>query len=145
MMHDPRGRLASARAHDYADSTMTASPSARRILVVEDNLDAAESLRLVLELSGHSVAVAHTGQAGLDVARTFAPEIVLCDIGLPEGMNGYGFARAMRESGAAQTHLIALTGYGGREDEREALDAGFNRHLVKPVDPQALASLLAQL
>jgi CheY-like chemotaxis protein len=117
----------------------------RRILVVEDNYDAAESLRLVLELSGHAVAVAHTGQDGLDTARAFNPDVVLCDIGLPEGMSGYGFARALRESGADKVHLIALTGYGRREDEREALDAGFNQHLVKPVDPGALKRILANL
>lgn len=142
MINDELRALASPSARDYA-GRMDASP--RRVLVIEDNLDAAESLRLVLELSGHAVAVAHTGQSGLEVARSFAPEVVLCDIGLPEGMNGYGFARAYRESGASDVHLIALTGYGRHEDERAALDAGFNQHIVKPVDPKTLKQLLATL
>jgi two-component system CheB/CheR fusion protein len=115
--------------------------TARRILVVEDNFDAAESLRLVLELSGHDVAVAHTGEDGLKQAEAFGPDVVLCDIGLPTEMSGYGFAKALRASGA-QTHLIALT---GNMQASEAYDAGFNQHLMKPVDPSHLRSILEQL
>jgi CheY-like chemotaxis protein len=121
---------------------MSAAP--RRILVVEDNHDAAESLKLVLELSGHAVEVAHSGQDGLAIAQSFAPDVVFCDIGLPDGMNGYAFARSLRESGGTM-HLIALTGYTRSEDADEARDAGFNQHLAKPVDPAALKRLLATL
>jgi len=115
--------------------------TSRRVLVVEDNFDAAESLRLVLELSGHAVAVAHTGEEGLTQAEAFAPDVVLCDIGLPTEMSGYGFAKALRAAGAS-THLIALTGHS---ESAEALDAGFNQHLTKPVDPSRLRQILDQL
>jgi CheY-like chemotaxis protein len=114
---------------------------ARRILLVEDNRDAAEALRLVLELSGHDVAVAHTGEDGLERAKSFAPDVVLCDIGLPTAMNGYNVAKALRAAGA-RTHLIALTGQCERD---QALEAGFNQHLVKPVDPSQLRQILERL
>lgn len=117
----------------------------RRILVVEDNLDAAESLRLVLELSGHEVAVAHSGEDALVKAADFDPEVVLCDIGLPSGMSGYGFAATLRERGADKVHLIALTGYAGPEDARAALSAGFNQHIAKPVDPVKLRQMIESL
>jgi PAS domain S-box-containing protein len=129
-------------------TTGRASPAGKalRVLVIEDNRDAAESLRMVLELAGHRVAVAHAGQTGLESARGFRPEIVLCDIGLPGGMDGYAVARALRADGELfGVTLIALTGYGQEEDQRRARQAGFDRHLTKPVDPGALAELLARL
>jgi CheY-like chemotaxis protein len=117
---------------------------ARRVLVIEDKPDAAESMRLLLEAFGHRVAVAHTGRAGLAVAAQFHPEVVLCDIGLPKGMDGYAVARALRQDSAtAGTYLIALTGYGQEEDQRRSRDAGFDLHLTKPVDPRALERVLA--
>jgi CheY-like chemotaxis protein len=124
------------------------APSARprQILVVEDNLDAAESTRLVLEGAGHRVAEAHSGPAALDLARTLRPEIVLCDIGLPGKMDGYALARIIRKDavlGAA--YLIALTGYGQEEDRRRAREAGFDLHLTKPIDAAALERLLTAL
>jgi PAS domain S-box-containing protein len=117
-----------------------------RVLVIEDNRDAAESLRMLLSLAGHQVAVAHAGQLGLDLARQTPPDIVLCDIGLPGGMDGYDVARALRKDlQLAAVQLIALSGYGQEEDQRRARQAGFDRHLTKPVDPVALLALLASL
>jgi PAS domain S-box-containing protein len=113
-----------------------------RILIIEDNHDAAESLRLLLTLSGHAVSVAYTGAAGVELARA-GPDVVLCDIGLPGGMDGYAVARTLRADQEFSTlPLIALSGYGQEEDQRLALQAGFDRHLTKPVDPSVLASVL---
>jgi CheY-like chemotaxis protein len=117
-----------------------------RVLVVEDNRDAAESLRLLLLLSGHRVAVAYSGPAALAAAGEFWPDVVLCDIGLPGGVDGHDVARALRaDPEQAVATLIALSGYGQEEDQRQARQAGFDRHLTKPVDPQVLTRLLAAL
>ena len=116
----------------------------RSILVIEDYADAAESLRLFLELAGHRVEVASTGKAGVEAARRLRPDLVLCDIGLPGGMDGYAVARALRE-GDPEIRLVALSGYGQDEDRRRALESGFNRHLTKPVDPAVLSELLGNL
>ncbi len=118
----------------------TAEPAERhlRILVVEDNRDSAESLRLLLEICGHEVALAYTGPEGVEAARAGRPDVVLCDIGLP-GMDGFSVASTLRQSPeTAATLLIAVTGYGRDEDRRRALEAGFDVHLVKPVDPERL-------
>jgi CheY-like chemotaxis protein len=118
----------------------------RRCLVIEDNLDAAESMGLLLELSGHAVEIAHDGQQGLEAARRFHPDVVLCDIGLPGGLDGYEVARRMRQDPEIQgVRLIALTGYGQEEDQRRAREAGFDIHLTKPADPEKLERLLADL
>ncbi len=115
----------------------------RRVLVIEDNLDAAESMRMLLTTTGFDVAVAHTGTAGVAEARRFRPDVVLCDIGLPE-LDGYGVARALRlEPGTARTRLIAVTGYGRDEDRRRAREAGFDLHLTKPVEPEELLRVAA--
>ena len=117
----------------------------RRVLIIEDNVDAATSLREVLELDSHQVAVAHDGPAGLAMASTFHPEVVLCDIGLP-GMNGYDVARAFRADEALKrTFLVALSGYALPEDLQQAAEAGFERHLAKPLGMQALQDLLSSL
>jgi CheY-like chemotaxis protein len=109
-----------------------------RVLVVEDNRDSADSLRMLLELFGHDVAMAYTGPDGVDAARQTPPDVVLCDIGLP-GMDGFAVATALRGNPAtADVRLIAITGYGREEDVRRAREAGFNHHLVKPVDPERL-------
>jgi CheY-like chemotaxis protein/anti-sigma regulatory factor (Ser/Thr protein kinase) len=122
----------------------TAAPS-RSVLVIEDYPDAAESLCMLLELAGHRVEVAVTGQAGVEVARRLHPDVVLCDIGLPGGMDGYDVARALRTGGENRgTCLVALSGYGQEEDRRKALEAGFDRHLTKPVDPAVLYELLSR-
>jgi two-component system CheB/CheR fusion protein len=117
----------------------------RRVLIIEDNLDAADSLREALELDAHQVAVANNGPAGLAMAGSFHPEVVLCDIGLP-GMNGYEVARAFRADEALKaTFLVALTGYALPEDVQTAVEAGFERHLAKPVGLQALEELFSSL
>jgi CheY-like chemotaxis protein len=116
----------------------------RRCLVIEDNVDAAESLGLLLELAGHQAEVAFNGAQGLEKARRSAPEVVLCDIGLPEGLDGYAVARAFRADPALSgAFLIALTGYGENEDRRRAAAAGFDTHLTKPADLDILRRLLA--
>lgn len=122
----------------------SAEPAAKglRILVVEDNRDAAESLRLMLELCGHEVTLAHSGPEGVEAATAHRPDIVLCDIGLP-GMDGFAVASTLRRNPeTAGTRLIAVTGYGRDADRRQALDAGFDAHLVKPVAPEELLGKL---
>ena len=117
----------------------------RRCLIIEDNVDAAESMGLLLELAGHEVALATDGASGLDKARQLRPEVVLCDIGLPGGMDGHAVARAFRaDPDLASACLIALTGYGQEEDRRRALDAGFDAHLTKPADLERLKKLVEE-
>jgi signal transduction histidine kinase len=121
-----------------------ASPSLRRsILVIEDNDDARESLRRLLELAGHRVSGAADGAAGLAAALVGKPEVLLVDVGLPK-MDGYEVARRIRAAaGDWRPFLVALTGYGLPEDRARAFDAGFDAHLVKPVDHAALEALLS--
>jgi signal transduction histidine kinase/DNA-binding response OmpR family regulator len=119
-------------------------PLSRRVLVIEDSPDAAESMRMLLALSGHQVEVAPTGVRGMERAREFRPEVVLCDLGLPGGMDGYAVARAMRQDPELSSSLlIATTGYGQAEDQRRCREAGFDAHLTKPVDFSELQRLLA--
>jgi CheY-like chemotaxis protein len=113
-----------------------------RILVVDDNRDAADSLRLLLEFSGHQVAVAYSGHDGLQAAEQHRPDVVLCDIRLP-GLDGYGVARKLRDNPTtAKARLIAETAYGQDEDRRRSHEAGFEHHLIKPVDLDALQGVL---
>jgi CheY-like chemotaxis protein len=113
-----------------------------RVLVVEDNRDSAESLRQLLYHSGYEVAVAFTGQDGLRAAKRLKPDVVLCDIGLPDS-NGFVVASALREDpDTCAARLIAVTAYGQDEDRRRAREAGFDLHLVKPVDPSVLLQRL---
>jgi len=120
----------------------TAAP--RRCLVIEDNVDAAESLGMLLELIGHQADVAFDGAAGLAAARRLPPDVVLCDIGLPGALDGYAVARAFRaDPDLRAAFLIALTGYGREEDRKRALEAGFDTHLTKPADLDDLRRLLA--
>ena len=101
---------------------------------------------MLLGLVGHRVETAYTGATGVEAARAFHPQVVLCDIGLPGGMDGYAVARALRQEPAlASAHLIALTGYAQEEDQRCAREAGFNRHMTKPVDFAELQAVLASL
>ncbi len=117
----------------------------RRILVVDDNVDAAESLAMMLRLSGHEVRTAHDGPSAIEQAATFFPDVVLLDLGMP-GMNGYEAGRRVRElRGLEKVVLVALTGWGQEEDRQRSAAAGFHAHLVKPVDPGALQELLASL
>lgn len=116
-----------------------------RVLVVEDNHDSAEMLSLMLSLSGYETEIAYDGAAALAAAQRFQPQVVLCDIGLP-GMTGYEVAEQLRARGGdGQPTLIALSGYGQDEDRRRAIEAGFDHHLVKPVEPHALFALLDRL
>jgi CheY-like chemotaxis protein len=109
-----------------------------RVLVVEDNEDSAESVRRLLSLCGYEVMVARTGQEGVTTARKLQPHVVLCDIGLPDS-DGYAVASVLRQNGdSAAARLIAVTGHGEEVDRRRALAAGFDEHLVKPVDPRVL-------
>jgi two-component system, sensor histidine kinase len=116
----------------------------RTILIVEDNADARDALRMLLELDGHDVAAAGEGMEALEIARSKDPDIALVDIGLP-GIDGYEVARRVRALDKRRPLLIALTGYGQPEDRRRATEAGFDSLLVKPVDPSALTDLLATL
>ncbi len=111
-----------------------------RVLVVDDNHDAADSLAELVELFGHEAEVAYDGPSALALARTRPPDVVLCDLGLP-GMSGYEVARVLRSQGAA-SRLVAVSGYALPEDVRRAADAGFERHLAKPPSPDEIERLL---
>jgi PAS domain S-box-containing protein len=124
------------------DKHIPSVSSQRKILVVDDNVDSANSMALILKLDGHETRVAYDGEEALDLATAFKPELVLLDIGLP-GLDGYRVAqrfRAMPQTPRAI--LIAITGYGQPEDQRRAKEAGFDHFLVKPVDLAALAALI---
>jgi CheY-like chemotaxis protein len=112
-------------------------------VIVEDNQDAADSLQLLLSLHGYEVRVAYTAPEGVRLAPEWPADVVLCDIGLP-GLDGYGVATALRRDPAtAQARLIAVTGCDSDEARRRSQEVGFERHLVKPVDPDVLLRLLA--
>jgi CheY-like chemotaxis protein len=116
----------------------------RRVLVVDDNVDSAQSLEMLLSLEGHEVRVAHEGNGALEAAAQFRPEVVVLDIGLP-GMSGYDVARHLRgRRESAHALLIALTGYGRPEDAVRIKAAGFDHHLVKPALPEQLKTLVGQ-
>jgi CheY-like chemotaxis protein len=120
------------------------APQRSRILVVDDNPDAAECLGLLLELTGHEVRVAHDGWAALEAARDYQPDAVILDIGLP-GLNGYEVARRLRAQ--PQTRgilLLAVSGWGEEEDFRRSREAGIDHHLVKPANLAKLQQLLAE-
>lgn len=130
---------------EYSERPKAFTPSHRqRVLVVDDNLDAAESLAALLRLSGHDVSVVHDGIRGLEVASTECPDVVLLDIGLP-GMDGYEVCRQLRT--AHKNHhmkIIAMTGYGQERDRHRAQQAGFDTHTVKPVDFATILALIGQ-
>jgi CheY-like chemotaxis protein len=140
---DELGQAASATSADTAPAALANAAAPRRVLVIEDNVDTAATLRDFLELSGFEVAIAFSGGEGVETAGLFHPDIVLCDLGLP-GMNGFEVAGALRRDPVtAAARLIALTGYGGDEDRRRSHEAGFELHLTKPVDPGLLRRLLS--
>jgi CheY-like chemotaxis protein len=125
-----------------AEGPVAAAGPRRRILVVDDNFDAAEALGELLRDYGHDVTTAHGGPQALDHARLHRPEVVLLDIGMPE-MDGYEVAARMRsELGLGDTLLVALSGYGEDRHRRLAREAGFDRHITKPVDVSKLEELL---
>ena len=119
-------------------------PIGCRILVVDDNQDAANSLALLLKIAGNETYTAYDGLEAVEVAATIKPNVVLLDIGLPK-LNGYEVCRKIREQpGGKDMVLVALTGWGQEEDREKSKDAGFNGHLVKPVRLSALAKLLTE-
>lgn len=130
---------------------MTVSPEgseprnlSKKILIIEDNRDLAETLELMLHLEGCSTKTAHDGLDGWTAISEFKPDIVLCDIGLPR-MDGYQIAQETRKRHEFDTiRLIAMSGYGQDEDIRRSMSSGFNAHLTKPVDPEYLLRLLAE-
>jgi PAS domain S-box-containing protein len=133
-----------SRGGEASDETRTGAVGERRvILVIEDNIDAGQSLAEVLELAGHRVRVARDGRSGVDLARELRPDVVLCDIGLPD-LDGYDIARALRADDALRaTRLVALSGYAQPEDRQRARDAGFDAHIPKPPDFDELMKVLA--
>jgi two-component system, chemotaxis family, CheB/CheR fusion protein len=136
------------RGEGVKPSVRAARPPARataqRILVVDDNVDSAETLALLLSAFGHEVRTAYDGAKALESAHAFCPQVVLCDIGLPR-IDGYEVARQLRQlPEMAHVLLVALTGYGQEEDRRRSQEAGFDHHFVKPVDPADLERLLVQ-
>jgi len=131
---------ASAQLHSSTNPELPALAAQRtvRILIVEDNRDAAHMLAQFLRLSGYAVTVAHSSGEGLEAARKTLPDVVLCDIGLPDG-DGYVLAQALRENPqTASAQLIAVTARNREEDKQRSRDAGFHLHLVKPVRPESL-------
>lgn len=117
----------------------------RRVLIVDDNSDASETLEMLLQLWGYEVRSVHSGLEALEVAPEYRPEVVLLDIGLP-GMSGYDVAQRLREvPGFSDVVLVAVTGYGQDNDRSRSRDAGFDHHLVKPVEPDKLQALIASV
>jgi PAS domain S-box-containing protein len=136
-------------AEKSRDCSKKGSAAARggghRILVVDDNQDAADSLALLLRMKGHDVRTAYDGLAAIDAAASHKPDVVLLDVGLPR-LNGFDVARRLRESeDLRQVLLVALTGWGHEEDRRRSKEAGFDHHMVKPADPAALDRVLDSL
>src|SRR4030095_14792844 len=126
-------------------SIETAKESAQtsRLLVVDDNMDSADMLVMLLQMFGHEAKAAYSGQTALEAAVVYQPDFVLLDIGLPD-MNGYEVARHLRQQPETKdVRLIAMTGYGQDSDRQRSQEAGCEHHLVKPVDPQKLQDLLA--
>jgi CheY-like chemotaxis protein len=115
--------------------------TARRILVVEDNRDGREALRMLLRMWGYEVEAAEDGRQAVQKAMAVRPEVALIDIGLP-GLDGYEVARRVRSLLGRDVFLVAITGYGEPHDRRRALEAGFDAHLVKPLAPESLRELL---
>jgi PAS domain S-box-containing protein len=143
--------LVDTRAGGTDPQMMPAATSARspksgcRVLVVDDNVDGAESLARVLEICGHETRTAHSGQEALDAARPFGPKVVLLDIGLP-GMNGYEVAKRLRgEPSLNGVVLVALTGWGNEDNKRQSREAGFDFHLTKPVEVGVIENILARV
>jgi CheY-like chemotaxis protein len=126
-----------------AATAATAATGGKRVLIVDDNLDAAETLAMMLELLGQQTRQAHEGNGALKAAQEYNPDVIFMDIGLP-GLSGHEVVTRMRrELGMTDAYIIALSGYGTEEDRRKSFHAGFDTHLVKPLDPAALPGILA--
>jgi len=133
-----------SRAASPAAQSAPGAARACRILLVEDNVDASNTLESFLALEGHVVNAAYSGTAGLAMAIEQRYDILICDIGLP-GLDGFDLIRELRHApGGDRLFAIALSGYGHPEDRARAIDAGFDRYFVKPVDGKALLGLIAQ-
>jgi CheY-like chemotaxis protein len=138
----PLAEAATAAARGEGGGTAERTP---RVLVVDDNVDAAEAIAMLLQFSGYDIHVAHDPQSALDAAARAQPDVVLLDIGLP-GMTGYEVAQRMRETGSGRhAKIVALTGYGQEQDNEQAKAAGFSAYLVKPVDADQLTALVNEL
>jgi signal transduction histidine kinase/CheY-like chemotaxis protein len=134
----------SATAADAPEPSRAIVARSRRVLVVDDNRDAADSCATLLELQGHRTATAYTGLSGLTLGEAFRPDAMLLDIGLPD-VNGYELARQVRASDWGRSvQLIAITGWGQDADRQRAFEAGFDHHLTKPVTPQVIETLLRE-
>jgi CheY-like chemotaxis protein len=142
-VHIPRVRVSSSMSFAEGESSSAEPRQSRRVLVVDDNKDSAESLAMLLRLAGHTVAVAYSGAETFDRLATFEAEFIFLDIGLP-GMDGFMVAQVIRERfPAIRPRLFAITGYGRDEDREMALRSGFEEHLTKPVDPDRLLQLIS--
>lgn len=132
-----------AAANSSGSNAAPAAAGSYRILVVDDNRDAALSLAMLLKLTGHQTQMAHDGVEAVEKATAWVPDVVLLDIGLPR-MNGYDVCRTIREQAwGKNVAMIALTGWGQDEDRRKSEEAGFDGHLVKPVEHASLVQTLA--
>ena len=153
----PRPCEAGARRHLLADRSPPETPPRQpgphtpdrsgptplRILIVDDHTDAADCFALLLQLGGHVSRVAHSGQQAIALAEAFLPDVAFLDIGLP-GMDGHELALALRRRLGPSVMLVALTGWGGEEARRLALENGFDHYLTKPADPRQIDEILAQ-
>jgi CheY-like chemotaxis protein len=127
------------------DSEGTLSTGQHRILVVDDNLDSAKSLALMLRMMGNETRTANDGLEALEIAADYEPNLIMLDIGMPR-LNGYETARRIRdEKWGRDIVLVALTGWGQEEDRRKSHEAGFDSHIVKPIEPDSLEKLLSSL
>jgi CheY-like chemotaxis protein len=134
--------ILSEKHHPAPDAPMQACEMNARILIADDNRDAADTMGMLLELGGHEVIVAHSGNQALELGRQRRPDVVILDIGMPD-INGYEVARTARnEDWGKSAYMIALTGWGQADDKERARMAGFDRHLTKPVDPDLVEEIL---
>jgi len=140
----PLEQSTAMRSAEIANAATAVTVPARRVLIADDNVDSAESLAMLLRLQGHDVEVVHDGAEALRRLEEFRPRFALLDIGMPK-INGYEVARRIRaQPWGSSLSLIALTGWGQEQDRREALEAGFDHHLVKPVDTELLLQKLVE-
>jgi CheY-like chemotaxis protein len=138
-----RGSGQDSRTASAGNDESTRRGESRRVLIADDNADAAESLCILLQMAGHNVRTAGDGLMAVEVAQTFQPQVVLLDIGMP-GLNGYEAAARIRALPQGERILlIALTGWGQDADRQKAAEAGFDYHLTKPADPELVERILA--
>lgn len=129
--------------HKVESTTARPPHASRRVLVVDDNIDSAETLARLLQLLGHQVSLSHDGVSAIESAKEFRPEVILLDIGLP-GMDGYEVATALRaDESCKNAVIVAVTGYGQEQDRRRSLRAGFDHHLIKPVEHDSLMAVFS--